>query len=127
MKTKSKKITLPKTKKDPFKDKPSVIVAEYGHKLSSLLWQKVLANSTPEIQEAILVQNHLASIWDRMAPSDLYRVPKPELTHERLLQEIDKAEYLLTGAKGGSAIGLPDGYENNKPSKPLQQDSIEDG
>lgn len=105
---KGKKTEQPK---DLSQSKPDVKLAEEGHLLASLLWQKVLANLSPELQEALLVHKHLAYIWDQVAPDDFHRVPHPNITHGELIDNMHKAEYLLTGQKWGLDIGLPDGYE----------------
>ncbi|MDQ3007369.1 MAG: hypothetical protein M3R47_18535 [Chloroflexota bacterium] len=99
MATKQKSTTKApaKVKKDPFEEKPTVSFARDGHNLASLLWQKILASVTPEVQRMLFVHNDLAYIWDQMAPSDFDRVGHPDLTHGELLENIHKAEYLLTG------------------------------
>jgi hypothetical protein len=103
-----KKIGIPE---DWPKQKPSLEFAKEGSILASLLWRKIMANLTPELQQALLVEKDLAYIWDQLAPSDHHRVPHADLTNESLSRAVGKAEYLLTGLPWGVDIGLPDGFE----------------
>jgi len=110
--TKTKK--EPKVKKDTWQERPTVAFARDGHQIATLLWAKILASSTPEVREMLFVRDNLAEIWDTMAPSDFERVPRTQLTHENLFNNIQKAEFLLTGATFENTRGLPEGFEKGK-------------
>jgi hypothetical protein len=98
--------------------------AEYGHFLATLLWRKLMVNLTPEIQETLLVWKDLDNAWDQLAPDDFHRVPKMELTLDNLQEEINKAEYLLTGGNFPRETGLPHGYQHVKMDyEPEQSDA----
>ena len=110
-KTKGKKTRRKSTLDERLQKRPTSAEAKEGEFLARLLWRKLIVNSTPEFQEMLIVWKHLDYIWDQLAPSDLHRVPKPDLTLKTLFKEIDKAEYLLSGDNFPEEIGLPDGYE----------------
>jgi len=111
-KTKTKRKKIVRSKKNFEQQKPTLGLAREGHQLSVLLWEKLMANLSPEQQATLLVFKDLDYyIWDQLAPNDLERVEHPELTNEDLWGLIRKAEFLLTGLKATAEIGLPDGYE----------------
>lgn len=79
------------------KSLPALELAEQGQLLASLLWRKILANVSPDVQAILYVHNDLACIWAQIAPDDFYRVPGTEPTKENLLEKMRKAEEILIG------------------------------
>lgn len=124
--TKSKERPI-KPKKGYLEAKPTVSFARQGHQLASLLWQKILASSTPEVCEMLFVHSRLDWIWDQLAPNDLERVMHGPLTFEALRDNMGKAEFLLTGATYKNTNGLRDGYEMGRDDERAEEALMVDG
>lgn len=82
------KLTDPQTK----------ALMRYGRDLATLLWQKVIASSTPETRQALFTWRHLMSMAESMLPEKDVSPRYRNVEHESLLREIQAAEYILTGA-----------------------------
>lgn len=68
-----------------------------GQTVSRLLWKKILASVTPEVREMLVVHYGLNSAVFQIIPEEVgdeYLV-----THEKLVQVLDKAEALLIGGQ----------------------------
>lgn len=68
-----------------------------GHAASKLLWQKILALATPEVREMLFAQMHLENKVRRIVPDEYELLDSLPIDHFELLDDIHKAEGLLTG------------------------------
>jgi len=74
-------------------------LAREAEVLARLLWLKVMATATPEVKELLLTKTGLMNMHDDIlvatGPRDFY--PSPEVAHQELLEQVHKAQALLTG------------------------------
>jgi len=67
--------------------------------LRRLLWLKVMASATPEIKEMLLAETGLMHLYEDIieatGPREFY--PSPEVAHEELVEQVQKAEWLVLG------------------------------
>jgi hypothetical protein len=82
-------------------------LAREAQVLERLLWLKIMATATPEIKELLLARTglmHLTEdILEATGPRDFY--PSPEVAHECLLEQVQKAQSFLIGTDTTTAKG----------------------
>ncbi len=73
-------------------------LTRYGRDLASLLWQKTIADSTPETRRMLFTWSRLIHMAESVLPENELLPRYRHLKHEDVLREVQKAETLLTGA-----------------------------
>jgi hypothetical protein len=81
-------------------DRATKALARDCSQLARLLWVKAIANSTPEVREMLIVHKYLRSIDRSIFPED-QDPPCLSYYFDRILEDIQRAEAILTDEKPG--------------------------
>ena len=95
LKSKSKSKSKGRDKNKPVYSRPAKALARDCASLYSLLWQKALANSSPEVREMLLTVVQLEAIDASVFPED--QDSPRHWSFDAILGEIQKAEAILIG------------------------------
>jgi hypothetical protein len=75
-------------------------LAEYGGTVHTLLWSKLMGQLTAEQRDMLMTARKLAALSDAVhqaEPDKLYHRAETNLSHARILAEVQHGEQLLTG------------------------------
>lgn len=77
-------------------------LAERSDHLAALVWQKAIANSTPQVRQMLITFAHLRSAAPAAFPEKVEQAP--QLTEDKLLRLIGQAEAVLTDGFNQSMV-----------------------